>query len=210
MIKKTLLIFFILLRGIGYCQCGPPATANCDPVTSKIILATPSNLELIFDSFSEYNGGITLNGSSIVRLKVFSNVLPPSPCTWKLSMIVSNGAWPAPAEWENLAVYGGGASGTNPTLDLLQLKVTNGCSTPINNGVWQTFAPLTGSVIDIINSGVTTPAGTCNPALQTNGEGSYLTNYNEYSFTIDYRIVPGLTFIPGRYELSIKFCIVEM
>ena len=204
--------FFVLLQRIAYSQCAAPAGVNCDPATSKISLVTPTNLEMVFDSFSEYNGGITLNGSSIVRLKVFSNLLPPSPCKWKLSMIVSNGVWPAPSEFEQLAIYGGGASGVNPKLDILQIKVTNGCGTAKNNGTWQNFNPLTGSIIDIINNPAVlpVPAGTCLAGTETNGAGSYLTNYNEYSFTIDYRLIPGLIYTPGRYELSIKFCIVEM
>jgi hypothetical protein len=202
----VLLLFFSFFSKKNSAQCNP-AAINCDPAISKIVMSSPTNLDLTFDSFSEYNGGITLNGSTIIRLKVFDN--PAQVCKWKLSMIVQNGVAPVPSEWERLAMYGSG-SGVNPQLDILQVKVTNGCANTIGNGTWRTFLPLTGSSLDLINSAVATPAGTCNPLLQTNGSGSFLTNYNEYSFTIDYRLVPGFTYVPGRYELNIKFCLTEL
>ncbi|MBA3705758.1 MAG: hypothetical protein H0W84_07605, partial [Bacteroidetes bacterium] len=95
-----IIIFLFFLKSIGYSQCGAPATSNCDPTTSDIILTTPNRIELLFDSFSEYKGGMSLMGSSIIRLKVDANVLPPTPCQWKLSMIVSNNAWGIPTDWE--------------------------------------------------------------------------------------------------------------
>lgn len=217
--KNTLIILFFLffsfLKGIGYAQCGMPPTSNCDPTTSDIILTTPDRIELFFDSFSEYKGGISLNGSSIIRLKVDANLLPPSPCQWKLSMIVTNNGWGIPSEWETTVSYGGAGSGVPPALDLLEFRVSNVCNTPLNSGIWQNFAPLTGSVIDVINNVALIPStpGICD--LQTNGEGSYLSNYNEYSFIIDYRLIPfdaalGFIYRPGRYELHIKFCLQEM
>lgn len=207
-------LFFALFIDCGYSQCGMPPTNNCDQALSDIVLTTPDRIELIFDSFSEYKGGITLNGSSIIRLKVIT--IPAQPCKWKLSMIVSNNAWGVATDWETMVPYGGAGVGVTPALDLLELRVSNVCNTPINSGLWQQFAPLTGSVIDIINDPfLLTPAGTCNPALQTNGAGSSLTNYNEFSFTIDYRLKPydpilGFIYRPGRYELHIKFCLQEM
>lgn len=203
------------MQSIGYSQCGAAPTSNCDPTTSDIILTTPDRIELLFDSFSEYKGGIVLNGSSIIRLKVDANLLPPFPCQWKLSMIVTNNGWGVPSDWETTVAYGGAGSGVPPALDLLELRVSNVCNTPLNSGIWQSFAPLTGSVIDIINNVALVPStpGICN--LQTNGEGSYLSNYNEYSFIIDYRLIPfdaalGFIYRPGRYELHIKFCLQEM
>lgn len=199
------LIFSLLVRK-AYAQCGIPMTAFCNPATTDISLDTPINVDMTFDSFSEYNGGITINGSSIVRLKVFDN--PASTCNWKLKMIVLNNGIPAANEWDRTATYGVGA-GADPLLSLLQVRVTNGCGNTTMNGVWRSFPALAGSSLDIINSAVNTPAGTCDPLLQTNGAGTHLANYNEYSFTVDYRLVPGFTYIPGRYELSIKFCLTE-
>ena len=129
-------------------------------------------------------------------------------------MFVDNNLWAMPTDWETTVPYGAAGSGVPPALDLLELRVSNVCNTPLNSGLWQKFAPLTGSVIDIVNNVALDPStpGICD--LQTNGEGSYLTNYNEYSFTIDYRLIPfdaalGFIYRPGRYELHIKFCLQE-
>lgn len=205
-----LLIFYSISS--GYSQCIDPGTGtnSCDHSETKIVLATPTNVELLFDSFGSYNGGITLNGSSIVRLKVYrAYPLTTDSCQWALSMYVSNGGGITPvAKWETLTNYGT-ASGTIPNLDLLEVRVSNGCQTPINNGTWQHFDSLSGSVIHIINNSIFTPAGSCG-GQEVNGAGTYLTNYNEYSFTIDYRIRPGFLYRPGRYELFIKYCLTEM
>jgi hypothetical protein len=208
-----LLLLSTFFQGITYAQCVDPGTGtnSCDHTDSKIILASPANLELVFDSFSEYNGGITLNGSSIVRLKVLRKYpLTTDSCKWMLSMYVSNGGNGTPvSQWETLTNYGIAGSGIIPTLDLLQVKIDNGCNTPINSGMWQNFDSLSGAVIHIINNSAFTAAGTCG-GQQVNGAGSYLTNYNEYSFVIDYRIKPGMLYRPGHYELSIKYCLTEM
>lgn len=209
----SLLLILTFLQTLVNGQCIDPGTGtnSCDPTNSEVILASPANMELVFDSFSTYNGGITLNGSSIVRLKVNRKYpIGTDSCKWMLSMYVSNGGNPTPvSQWETLTNYGITGSGVVPTLDLLQVRVDNGCDTPINSGAWQTFDSLSGAVIHIINNAAFTPAGTCGGA-QVNGAGSYLTNYNEYSFVIDYRIRPGMVYRPGRYELSIKYCLTEM
>jgi hypothetical protein len=206
LLKIILLIFLFSSSHYKiFSQCDIPIVFNCDVVQSDILLSTPTNLDLIFDSFSEYQGGITLNGSSIIKLKLVDN--PALTCKWKLTMYAINNALPASNDWERTATFGSG-SGLNPQCDILQVKVSNACSNATNNGIWQTFPLVSPSSLDIINSVALTPAGPC-AATQTNGAGSYLTNYNEFSFTLDYRIVPGLTFMPGRYELKVKFCLTE-
>jgi len=190
-------------------------TANCDPVSSAFIMNTSLNKEFYFDSFGKYAGGITLNGSTILKLKVAANTPTVSgPCQWKLVMRVSNGGAPVPASrWETMTSYGGGQSSTDiPTLDLLQIRVNNGCNTPKSSGIWQQFIPSNGEEIEIINPDSLVNAGasgTCSGG-ETNGVGSYAgSDYNEFSFSIDYRIVPGYVLDPGRYELSIYFCLTE-
>lgn len=206
-----LLLTFFQTISSGQCIDPGTGTNSCDHTDSKVILTSPGNVELVFDSFSEYNGGITLNGSSIIRLKVLRKYpIANDSCKWMLSMYVSNGGAPSPvSQWETLTNYGIAGSGILPTLDLLQVRVDNGCNTPINSGAWQNFDSLSGAVIHIVNNAAFIPAGSCG-GLQVNGAGSYLTNYNEYSFVIDYRIKPGMLYRPGRYELSIKYCLTEM
>ncbi|MCF8428649.1 MAG: hypothetical protein K9G64_00845 [Bacteroidia bacterium] len=194
--------------------CDVPTTFNCDPnrANSAIIMDTQPNKEFYFDNFSKYNGGITLNGSTILKLKVAAITPTTTTCQWKLVMIVSNGGSPAPvSEWETLSNYGSSSATSKPSLDLLGVRVSNGCNTPQNSGIWQYFAPADGSPIEIINPATLQPPGASTGCgTETNGVGTYLgVDYNEYTFTIDYRMNPGVSYQPGRYELFIKFCLVE-
>jgi hypothetical protein len=215
---------FLLILGFNksYAQavtviaCDVPTTFNCDPnnANSAIIMDTQPNKEFSFDNFSKYNGGITLNGSTILKLKVAASTstLATGTCQWKLVMIVSNGGSPSVStDWETLSSYGS-SSASKPTIDNLFVRVSNGCNTPKNSGVWQQFNPADGDVIEIINPGIIKAAGAgaaCSGG-ETNGAGTYLgADYNEYSFTIDYRLNPGFLYQPGRYEIFIKFCLVE-
>ena len=179
---------------------------------------TTTNKDFVFDSFSKYNGGLTINGSTILKVKVADDPAQSGTCKWKLQMIVSNGGTSVtsdPNEWETLASYGSGSSSNKPTIDILQIRIDNGCNTPQNAGLM--LAPFTAhaDVADIINTSASIPPGAgtlCagGGGQQTNGVGSYLgLDYNEYSFIIDYRINPGFVYAPGRYELAIKFCLTE-
>lgn len=188
-----------------FAQCGPPLSANCLGIPgSELICSTSGNVNFTFDSFSEYNAGISLSGSTVLRLKVLPN---NASCKWILRVYVDNnplGGTPAD-EWETNVPYG--VSGSKPTLDLLDLKVYNGCNTPLFSGIYRSFGAANGEYLDIINNAGIIPAGSC--ITNVNGAGSYLTNYNEYNFTIDYRIVPGLNYKPGMYQISLRFCLVE-
>lgn len=197
-------IFFIFNSLISFSQCGPPATAHCQGIPfSELIRSTPGNIDFTFDNFSKYNGGITLSGATLLRLKVLAN---DASCKWVLRMYIDNNGAPTPMnEWETSLPYS--TSGAKPTLDLIQVKIYNGCNTPINSGIYQNFMPANGAFIDIINDVALNVAGSC--TTNVNGAGTYLTNYNEYSFTVDYRIVPGLTYAAGMYTLNIRFCLVE-
>ncbi|HNQ13564.1 MAG TPA: hypothetical protein PKM16_10190 [Bacteroidia bacterium] len=209
-IGLTALLMFLLHASVSTAQtCGAPITANCNPYPDNEMLIASNNTEFIFDSFTDYLGGITLSGSTTLRLKVDSGNVN---CKWKLAMIIDNnpgGGTPA-TDWETLNTYG--SSGTVPTLDAIEVKVYNGCNTPINNNVYQTFFPaLNGSNIDIINDVMLNTASTpCVPGVQVNSLGSYITNYNEFTFQIDYRVKPGFVFNPGIYALKISFCLVEI
>ena len=186
-------------------QCGAPVTANCQGVPfSELIQSTSGNVDFTFDDFSKYRSGITQSGTTMLRLKVLPN---NASCKWALRVYIENnpGAGTPVNEWESLSSYGSGT--TPPTLDLLAFKVYNGCGTPINNSVYQNFSPVNGSYIDIVNDATLIPAGSC--TSNVNGAGTYLSNPNEYSFMIDYRIVPGLNFTPGVYQLVLHFCLVE-
>ncbi|MDI9341782.1 MAG: hypothetical protein QM534_14525 [Sediminibacterium sp.] len=196
----------LVLKG----QCNGPfnGAANCDPNLSEIQVTGNSSIDFNFDSFQKINGGLVLNGVSVVRIKTFNN--PALSCKWNLMMYISNGGGATPGnEWETLAQYGSGAAPA-PLLDLIEVRVSNPCATPINNSNWQTFTASSGASLPIINDVLNyNPPGTCS-GTQVNAAGSYLGNYGEYTFTIDYRITPGFVFQPGRYNLRITFCLSEM
>jgi hypothetical protein len=212
----TLLLYCFGLLQINSLQsqakCDDLTRSNCDAFpTSSMLLQNQQNAQLIefeFDNISEYEAGKTYYGSTLLRLIVSDTA--DNDCVWKLKMHITNGGFPIPTqEWETISSYG--SSGAKPQLDLVQVRITNSCASSPLNGTWQTFAAVDNADIVIIDNAIAQAAGLlygCSGG-QTNKEGSYLTNPGEFSFNIDYRIVPGLNRTPGKYELAIKFCLTE-
>jgi len=193
-----------------HAQCpglSPGTHTLCDPLLSSISLAHSGNIDFSFDQFNEINGGITQSGSTQIRVKAKNN--PTSACQWKLVMYVNNfSGTTTPTDWSKQQNYGLSASGAIPKLDLIEIRVDNFCHTPFNSGQWQRFAALNGASIDIINSSSLVPSGAC--SAQVNGDGDYLTNFGEFNFTVDYRIIPGVSKTPGVYTIKLTFCLSEM
>lgn len=205
--KQSLHIIFLLLAGM--LLVAPTAKSQIVCAAVDIVSAAGDQADFTFDSFSKYIAGITYHGIASVDVKVDDKAIPDPNCKWALSMTVENNpSSGTPAdEWESLVSYGSG-NATAPTIDILEVRITNGCSTSPIDGVYQTFT-LDGDYIDIIeNTGVRINAGSC--ITNVNGPGSYLTNYDEYHFQIDFRIIPGFTFNPGIYQLQVKFELVEV
>lgn len=212
---RTLICFSLILvfyRVQSQCPGPMGGASNCDPVLSEIQMNSPNLVDFTFDSFSKINGGMLFYGSTQIKITTVNN--PALSCKWNLIMYVFNSGVPTPVNaFDELAQYGSG-SGIQPTLNYIQIRVTNSCGTPLNNGLWQNFAAASGSAIDIINNAVLTAAGNCNTS-KVNTAGSYISNPGEYTFTIDYRIFPAAGFpafplTPGRYSANIKFCLSEM
>jgi hypothetical protein len=227
--KITWFIFLSLLlhsySGLAQCTCpvvpfpSSPMPGGCEAVAMDMgIVSTASNtqnVDFTFDTFGKIKGGITISGSTLLRLKVPAKVIlgVPQPCHWGLYMYIDNGGGATPAnEWQSNTIYG--TSGTKPHLDLMEVKVYNWCGTPCNTGTPQNFAASNLACIPIVHDVVTNIAGSCIPNV--NGPGSYITNYNEYSFTVDYKIVPlpeppamPLSLRPGQYTITIHFYLVE-
>jgi len=208
-IALTLLLCLI----IGHCftqPCVNPVTSNCaDAIagTSRFLMSTPGNVDFQFSDMQKYVTGITKSGSTQLRLKV--DEIIPGSCKWKLVMYVDNNGYLPNNEWEPLAYYG--SSGDNPELNLIQVNVYNGCGTPLNNGTFQIFSGnVQYDLLEIIpDLAVRNMPGSCD-GTNINGPGSYLADYNEYNFTIDYRIIPGFNMRPGAYQIKIDFCLVEV
>lgn len=159
---------------------------------------------LTFDTFSKYNGGISVNSVARFRVRVEDKAVVNPSCSWSLIMTINNnpGGGTVGSEWENFAQYGGGL-GANPTIDILQVRVRNFCSTSPIDGIYQTFTN-NGDIMNIIEPLLQiTPAGSCSDNVY--GVGSYLMNYDKFNFDIDVRFVPSFLFNPGLYQLNVNF-----
>lgn len=187
------------------------STSNCQPVqpdgNSKFIITYKRETEIKFETMSDYLRGKEIIGATQLKLSIDTN---NSSCKWKLIMIIRKPENNTPPDkWDNIIYYG--TSGNLPDISLLEVKVYNGCGTPVNNGIYQHF----NSDFDIIEIIPELPnqnfPGNCDGS-QVNTAGSYLTNYNEYNFMIDYRIRFNLnnSLRPGAYKLNINFCLAEV
>jgi hypothetical protein len=219
----NLLLFFILFSSykinaqVGGLTCFGDThtpTLGCSSLQIVDFKISESQQEFVFDTFSKWKSGITINGATVIRVIAVQDAGNPTEiCDWKLRMRINNGSATG-NEWETLDTYGSSSSGNKPFVGMLKVKVSNGCGSPQFNDVWQTFATDM-AVLNIINpspSPVITNLGNANCGGETNGAGSYLSvDYNEFVFTIDYRIIPAVNtdLVPGRYQLKLDFCISQ-
>ncbi|MAZ38123.1 MAG: hypothetical protein CL842_11790 [Crocinitomicaceae bacterium] len=198
---KTL--FFILpfqlffLVGYSQIHCG-----SVDFVTNS-----PVSLNLPFTSFSDYASGVTIIGAATLKLSVSDKAIVDPDCRWRMEMQIENGS-AIGNDWETLVQFGSGVA-PNPTLNILEVRISNNCATGIANGIFTKPFTSTLDIQDIIAaSAATIAAGSCTPGV--NGPGNYLENYDEYTFRVDVRVKPGLIFSPGIYQVNLKFHIEEV
>jgi hypothetical protein len=198
---KQVILVLALLFGLH-----PLQAQFCDEV--RLSVSSNANVDFSFDTFGEYMAGITQNGSTKLKVAV-SNSLNNNPsCRWNLVILVENAsATTAPTEWEQL--QSNSTSGTAPQIDMLQLRIRNNCNTSLTGNQFFNVPTTTGTPIIVIsNNGITTPAGSC--TTNVNGPGNSITNYNEYSFDIDYRIVPTNGVRSGVFQLKVKYLLTEI
>jgi len=189
--------------------CTPSPTSNCEDVSSGSVylMSSAANVDFTFDSFGKFVSGITINGATLLRLIVAEVAVPVTPCRWQLHANIDNGGVFAINEWEQITDYGNPGP-PYPTVDLMQIRVRNACNTPLIGTGFNTLMNIN-QTLDIVDSpgfdfGPSGCAGT-----NVNRPGSYLTNYGEYSFIMDYRILPTFAFKPGVYQLNVRFCLSE-
>ncbi len=195
----------ILVLAIFFC-INPLRAQFCDEV--RLSVSSNANIDFSFDTFGEYMAGITQNGSTKLKVAV-SNSLNNNPsCRWSLVILVENAsAATAPTDWEQL--QSNSTSGTAPQIDMLQLRIRNNCNTSLTGNQFFNVPTTTGTPIIVIsNNGITTPAGSC--TTNVNGPGNATNNYNEYSFDIDYRIVPTNGVRSGIFQLKVKYLLTEI
>lgn len=208
-----LTILFSLTKLSAQPACTPSPTFNCEDVTtgSVYLMASAANIDMTFDSFGKFISGITVNGATLLRLTVAEVAAPVTPCRWQLHANIDNSAFLATNTiWEQIYDYGTPGP-PYPTIDKMQIRVRNACNTSLTGAGFANILNTTQS-IDIVESpGVSNNPGipgVC-PGTNVNRPGSYLTNYGEYAFAIDYRVLPTTTFMPGIYQLTIRFCLSE-
>ena len=169
---------------------------------------------MTFTDFSRYNSGITLMSVARLRVKVENKAAVDLDCSWKLRMFIENnsGAGTAPDKWEEVTLYGNG-NALQPSISDLEVRVSNNCGTPLETE-FRTFTDVNDilNIIEELVPQVIVPAGSCTASgtKNVNGPGSYLTNYDEFSFDVDLRLKPGFQYNPGIYKLNIRFRLEEV
>jgi hypothetical protein len=186
------------------CMVAGASAQYCDQVTLSV--SGQSNLDFTYDTFSKYLAGITLNGATRLKVTV-SNAITHNPdCRWNLIIYTENGGTAPTDEWETM--YSQSVSGTAPKVEMLQMRINNRCNTAQTGNQFFDVPMLVSQPIMVIsNNGITIPAGSC--ATNVNGPGNAQSNYDEYTFDIDYRLIPGLGLKSGIYQLRIKYVLTE-
>ncbi len=189
-------------------NCNVSLTSNCKPTGagSQYIITGETAINFTFQSFGDFITGSNLFGVNILKLVIEENATPPDDCRWRLNTHMDNNA-AAPTKWEQVYAYGLSSAGL-PELDILEMRFRNQCNTSLTGSNYVSLG-TTASNLDIVESiGLSNNSGTCS-GLNVNRPGSYLTNYGEYSFAIDYKLKPTLNIQPGIYRLNVRFCVTE-
>mgnify|MGYP000622134553 CR=1 FL=1 len=204
--KKALKLLSILFLT---CTANLFAQVHCDGI--QLILEEQANSDFLVNDFSTYAAGVPR--TTVARLKVIVEDKSPSlnTCSWSLVMSLDNNGAPI-TEWEELNLYSNGL-GQNPITDILEIKITNDCATSDIDGVFVSFPDVTAInikdiIAPILNAGDINLPGACG-TKNVNGPGSYLTNYQEFTFKIEVRIKPGMSYNPGKFGLTLNFRLEE-
>lgn len=197
-----------LLNVKAQTNCNLSLTSNCKPTGagSQYIVTGENTINFTFQSFGDFIVGSNLFGVNILKLAIEENAAPAGDCRFRLNVHMdNNGA--AATQWEQVYAYGT-SSASLPTVDILEMRFRNQCNTSLTGSNYVTLGS-TATNLDIVESpGISNNAGTCS-GINVNRPGSYLTNYGEYSFAIDYKLKPTLNIQPGIYRLNVRFCLTE-
>ncbi len=157
-------------------------------------LKTQSSIIFDFNTVQEYISGIkymnamTLNINSTQRFDIYVGATTTTAGLWDVTSSYSSG-------------------GDQPPTSILQIQFRNANSTSKVSG----FFPLQDilSPTYIIGSDIKPDIEILCPANGTNAAGSYLTTPNCYKFNVDLKIVPGLTYKSGLYNLRVDYIIIS-
>jgi len=168
------------------------------PVKSQSVafaLKTSPNIDFDFNTINKYINGITI-------MNAFTLNIEATGTQWDLYVGATT---TTVGMWDVTSTYS--TTGSPPPISILELQFRNNSSTSLQSG----FFSLTDiSVPTYIIGSAAAPDFAINcPNQGTNQAGSYLTQPNCYTFDIDLRIVPGLNYQSGLYELRIDYIIVQ-
>ncbi len=183
-------------------------TMDLQPVL-QLDMTTSNQIEFVFDEINEYYAGITQYAATI--LKVSSTV------SWDLYAVGRSNGTNGPEFWDQQIDYGNNNPNAIPDLPLSLLELrqsqpnggaaaASGTFRDYNQAFSPSATPSAGNSL-YVNGGALTPPSTDDKYIAghagtsgTAGDdfiagGSYLTqntNFSDYYYAIDYRILPGL------------------
>ncbi|MDG1803753.1 hypothetical protein [Flavicella sp.] len=195
------LFFLSITRSNAQIHCG----------SVELFLEEQGNSAFTFTDFSKYQSGYPRTTIARLKVRVTDKVIPDNLCSWNLILTVNNNGANS-TEWEVLNHYSDG-TGPNPLLSILEVRITNDCMTSED---FSNFVPLSdvNDILEIIKPIIGTleasdviPSNSC--VKNVNGIGDYISNYSEYTFKIEVRLKPGMTFNPGTFALNFNFRLEE-
>ena len=97
---KTTFQIYIAFIAILLFSLKTNAQVHCGSV--EIVPNSSINEVVVFDDFTRYNGGVTINSVTRLRITVEDQTVPDPLCSWNLRMFIENnsGAGTPVNEWE--------------------------------------------------------------------------------------------------------------
>lgn len=181
-------IFASLLIGLIVCN------VSVKSQTLSFALKTSPNISFNFATISDYVNGITQLDAATLNIEA-------AGLEWDLyvgSTTVSPGMWNVTSTYS--------LSGTPPPISILLIRARNSSNTS-QASVFSALQDISLPTY-IIGSSAADASTTC-PALGTNTAGNYLSNPNCYQFHIDLKLIPGLTYQAGLYNLRIDYILIQ-
>jgi hypothetical protein len=187
--KPFLFILACLLMNISF----------LDAQTVSFELKTTPSVDFTFNTIAKYQNGIII--PDVVTLNIVA-----TGTQWDLyagSITATAGTW------DNTQYYCATGDGF-PPVDILQVAFRNSSSTSLITGYvpMQDLATTNLNFIGDHNLAPDSPINCTDVNHKgTNTAGTYLTDPQCYQFKVDFRIVPGLNYRAGSYNLTVEIII---
>jgi hypothetical protein len=184
-IKSPVLILVFFIMNISL--------MNGQSVSFDIV--TNPSIEFTFNSINKYQNGI------IIPNAVTLNIVATGT-NWDL---YTGSTTSTAGVWDNVQYYSNVGDGF-PSVGLLQVAFRNTSSTSQITG-YVPMEDIGTTTLDVIGNHSSSPDPTvnCSDVVHqgTNSPGTYVTDPQCYTFKVDFKIVPGLTYRAGVYNLRV-------